>query len=148
MSTMDDFKKKVAEYFNFLILDFNFELEISNDRLALFRSEKCVIEVFHDRGQIFINIINPQDKEKYDLGHVINASDSAVDFYYEVNGLSCLDKELSRLKKYLLSYCKELLKGNFNISEKMNKYFEERKKSFNFPKKIGKSKIIYPDRDK
>jgi hypothetical protein len=142
-----DFQRSVKEAFQFLQTDFHFSVESNNTQEeVVFNSEKCRVRIFMERGQVFINIEDPFDGEKYDLGHILLALEPGSDFGYSIiNFQTPLNVELIRLSCYLRKYCSRLLKGDFFIKELMREYFEGRERSMRKPKGIGKSKFIFPE---
>jgi hypothetical protein len=147
MGAIMDFQKLVMEVFQFLQTDFHFSVESNNrQEEVVFNSEKCRVHIFMERGQVFIDIEDPLDGEKYDLGHTLLALEPGSDFGYSIiNFQTPLNVELVRLSRYLRKYCSRLLKGDFFIKKLMKEYFERRERSIRKPKGIGKSRFIFPE---
>lgn len=128
---MPNFEKLVKYHWEYLVTDYQFLIIIASDHEVVFESNQCIVQIFAERWQIYVDFKEPNKFGTFDLGTLINLINPEANFKYNYcDKEQDIEAEIKRLAKFTKLYCVNILQGDFMMRRKYDEYVESQWKKF------------------
>lgn len=125
--------EKIIDSFKFLIKDYNYSVEEIEDDSVMFKSTKCKVQVYLDRGPtVELRVIGLGEipgikagmSKEFNLEEILYFTNPELRFRYVINARN-LEAEIDKIANYFFVYCKPIIEGDLSIWVDLNKQREQ-----------------------